>query len=69
MLIKIAPLGERVIEVNVENGTHIGEALRVADISVNGRTIRINNAEADEDTPIEAENSIITLATKMKGGR
>lgn len=69
MLVKIAPLGERVVEVNVADGTSIGDALRVADICINGRSIRINNAEADEDTPIQAENSVITLASKMKGGK
>jgi len=69
MLVKIAPLGERVVEVNVENDTTIGEALNVAGIDINGRSIRINNAQADENTPIQAEGSVITLAQHMKGGR
>ena len=68
MIVKIAPLGERVVEVNVEGGT-IGEALEIAGVNVNGRSIRLNNAEVDEDTVITAEGSIITLVNKMKGGR
>lgn len=69
MLVKIAPLGERVVEVNVEDNTTIGQALGIAEIDLNGRSIHINNAEATEDTVITTEGSIITLANKMKGGK
>jgi hypothetical protein len=69
MLVKIAPLGERVIEVNVLDGTTIGKALEIGNININGRDIRINNAEADENTPIEVEGSIIILTQRMKGGK
>ena len=68
MIVKIAPLGERVVEVNVEGGT-IGEALNIAEVDVNGRSIRLNGVEVDESTVITAENSIVTLVNKMKGGR
>ena len=68
MIVKIAPLGERVVEVNVEAGTTIEDALEIANVVENGRTIMLNNSPADVDTPITAENSIITLAQKMKGG-
>jgi putative ubiquitin-RnfH superfamily antitoxin RatB of RatAB toxin-antitoxin module len=69
MIVKIAPLGERVVEVNVESGTTIGEALEIAGVNLNGRDVRINNAEATLDTTIEVEDAVITLANKMKGGR
>ena len=69
MLVKVAPLGERVVEVNVEMNTSVGEAIRVSAVSINNRSIRLNNVEADEDTLIIAENSIITLAPSMKGGK
>lgn len=69
MIVKIAPLGERVVEVNVEANTSIGEALEIAGIALNGRSIRLDNNEVDENTMITAEGSIITLVNKMKGGK
>ncbi len=69
MIVKIAPLGERVVEVNIEANTTIGQALNIAGVVVNERSIRLNNTEANEDTLITLEGSIITLANKMKGGR
>jgi len=68
MIVKIAPLGEKVVEVNVEVGTSIGEVLTIADIDVNGRSIRLNNTEVDENSVIDTEGGIITLVNKMKGG-
>jgi hypothetical protein len=69
MIVKIAPLGERVVEVNVEAGTTIDQILKIAEIDINGRSVRLNNVEVGVDTPIEAEGAIITLVNKMKGGR
>lgn len=69
MIVKIAPLGERVVEVNVEPNTTIGVALDIADVDVNGRAIKLNNADADENTMLTSENSVITLVNKMKGGK
>jgi hypothetical protein len=69
MIVKIAPLGERVVEVNVEVGTSIGTILDVAEIDVNGRSIRLNNNEVDEHQVVDAEGAIITLVNKMKGGK
>ena len=66
MIVKIAPIGERVVEVNVESGTCVAEALEIAGVLVNGRTISLNNATANETTPIKEENSILALAGKMK---
>ena len=68
MLVKIAPLGERVVEVNVDANTTIGTTLEIAGVDDNERTIRLNNVDANLDTLITAEGSIITLAQKMKGG-
>jgi hypothetical protein len=69
MIVKIAPLGERVVEVNVEADTTIDQILKIAEIDINGRSVRLNNVEVGVDTPIEAEGAIITLVNKMKGGR
>jgi hypothetical protein len=57
------------VEVNVEAGTTIGAVLNIGDIDVNGRSIRLNNTEVDENATIDAEGAIITLVNKMKGGR
>jgi hypothetical protein len=69
MIVKIAPLGERVVEVNVEAGTSIEAVLDIAGININGRSIRLNNNEVDENATIDAEGAIITLVNKMKGGK
>ena len=68
MIVKIAPLGERVVEVNVEQGTTIVQALSIAGVLDNGRSIKLNNVDADLDTGIATDASVITLAQKMKGG-
>lgn len=68
VMVKIAPMGEVVTEVNVEAGSTVGQALNVADVDVNGRAITVNNEPATEQT-IVSENSVISLANKMKGGK
>lgn len=69
MIVKIAPLGERVVEVNVEPGTAVDAILDIARVDVNGRSIRLNNVEVEDSSSVTAEGSIITLVQKMKGGR
>jgi phage terminase large subunit-like protein len=69
MIVKIAPLGEVVVEVNVASGTTVAECLRVADVDLNGRTITVNDSDATESTPIQQDGSIVALISKMKGGR
>ena len=69
MLVKVAPMGGIVETVNVEPGTKVGEILRIAKVDVAGRSIRVDNEEATVETPVNEDESIITLANKMKGGR
>lgn len=69
MIVKVAPLGERVVEVNVESGSTVDQCLSIADVELNGRSITVNNASATLDTTVTAENAVIALANKMKGGR
>jgi hypothetical protein len=69
MIVKVAPLGERVSEVNVVEGSSVAEILAVAEVDVNGRTIAVNNIPADEQFKVTTEGAIITLAQKMKGGK
>ena len=68
MLVKVAPIGERVVEVNAETNSTVGAILDIAGVVINGRTISVNNNSADENTQVTTENSIIALAGKMKGG-
>lgn len=69
MLVKIAPLGERVTEVNIASGTSVGEALRIAGVEINGRTITVNDSDASLMTPIQQDGAVVALINKMKGGR
>ena len=70
MIVKVAPMGERIIEVNIESGTPIYSVLDTAGVVLNGRSIALNNAPATEDTVVnEGIDNIITLANQMKGGR
>ena len=68
MIVKIAPLGERVTEISVATGTSVTECLRIANVPLNGRTITVNDSDASTETQITADGTIITLVSKMKGG-
>jgi hypothetical protein len=67
-IVKIAPMGERVVEVNVASGTSVNECLRVAGVPLNGRVVTVNDSDATVDTQVTADNTVITLVQKMKGG-
>ena len=69
IIVKVAPLGERVTEVSLAAGSTVKQALEIAGVELNGRSILLNNAGADESTTITTNNSIIALVTKAKGGR
>lgn len=68
MRVRVAPMGERETVVNVESGTTVQAILDIAGADVNGRSIRVNNVDAYETTPVTGEDVIITLANKMKAG-
>ena len=69
MLVKVAPVGERVVEVNTVNGETIADVLAIAGVEINGRRILLDNKDADETTKITRDGSVVVLAQKMKGGR
>ena len=69
MIVRVAPIGERVQEVSLEDGKTVQDALSIAGTEHNGRTIYVNNAVANLDTVIVQEGSTIVLAGKMKGGQ
>ena len=68
MLVKVAPIGEKVTEVNVPNGSTVAEILEIADVYANERTITVNNMTASLSTPVTADNTVLALAGKQKGG-
>jgi putative ubiquitin-RnfH superfamily antitoxin RatB of RatAB toxin-antitoxin module len=68
IIVKIAPLGEVVREVSITSGTTVEEALRIANVSLNGRSITLNDEDANIGTPITETDSVVALITKMKGG-
>lgn len=68
MIVKVAPLGSRVIEVNVESGSTVAQILEIAEVELNERAIKVNNQDATLETTVSTENAIIVLANKMKGG-
>lgn len=69
MLVKVAPMGEQVVEVNVAEGTTVQSVLDIAGIDHNDRAITVNNNSASLSTPVTEGNSVISLANKMKGGK
>jgi len=68
IIVKVAPIGERVIEVSCASGATVEQILDIADVSLNGRSITVNDAAAQLSTPVTAQNAIVALITKMKGG-
>ena len=67
VMVKVAPMGEVVTEVNVETGTTVEQVLELAGVEEDGRSITLNNVPATGNTTI-SEGGVISLANKMKGG-
>ncbi len=68
IIVKVAPLGERVVEVMVASGATVEQVLTAADIELNGREVRVNEVAATLSTPVNSTNAIVALVSKMKGG-
>lgn len=68
MLVKVAPMGEQVVEVNVDTNSTVAKILEVADVDHEDRAITVNNESATLDTQVSQDNAVISLANKMKGG-
>lgn len=69
MIVKVAPMGEQVVEVNVELNSTVCQILEVAEVDHNDRAITVNNTPAQLSTQVSTEGAVISLANKMKGGR
>ena len=68
MQVKVAPMGETTVEVNVEVNTTVEKIFEIAGVSESGRAITVNNVPATLDTQVINDGAIISLANKMKGG-
>jgi len=68
MIVKVAPMGEQVVEVNVESGSTVSSILDTADVDHGDRAITVNNEPAQLTTTVSAEGAVISLANKSKGG-
>ncbi len=64
--VKIAPLNGRVVEVSLEEGATIADALEASGIDAGDREIRQESLVVDEDAPV-ANGAIIQLLPKVKG--
>ena len=69
MLVKVAPMGEQVVEVNVEVNSTVSQILDIADVDHNDRAITVNGVSATLQTQVANDGAVISLANKMKGGR
>ena len=64
--VKIAPLNGRVVEVSLEEGATIGDALIASGIDAGDREIRQESLVVDEEAPA-TNGAIIQLLPKVKG--
>lgn len=64
--VKIAPLNGRVVEVSLEEGATIGDALEASGIDAGDREIRQESLVVDEDAVV-SNGAIIQLLPKVKG--
>lgn len=68
IIIKIAPIGEATREVTVASGTTVQEALNIAGVTLNERSITLDNKEVSMSTTLTAGGTLF-LMNKAKGGR
>lgn len=67
IIIKVAPIGEATREVTVAAGTTVQEALNIAGVELNGRSITLNGSEIGASTVLTAGGTLF-LMNKAKGG-
>lgn len=68
MIVKIAPIGERVVEYNTINGESVGAILQKLSIPLNGRQIVVDDEVKSSDY-VPEEGDVIILANKAKAGK
>lgn len=66
-LIKVAKLGQRVVEVALDNGATVADAIAAAEVDDNRTQLRINGSPAEHDSVV-TNGDIVTLIPSIKGG-
>ena len=69
MIVKVAPMGETVVEVNAEVNSTVSQILDIAGVDDNERSITVKNVPATLNTQVMYDGAVISLANKMKGGK
>lgn len=65
--VKIARLGDQVVEYFIEDGATVGTILDEAGINPEGYDLRVNGVPSSRDTTLE-DGDVITLIPPVKGG-
>lgn len=65
-LVKVGVVPGRLAEVLLEEGTTVGEAIALADLSASGYDIRVDGVPTDVDTQVGSAK-VIVLSKKIKG--
>jgi molybdopterin converting factor small subunit len=66
--VKVARLGSQVKELWLEDDATVGSAIEAAEVEAEDEAeIRVNNRDADSDTPLE-NNDIVTIVPPIQGG-
>jgi len=68
MLIKVAPMGEETREFSLGDGATVADLFEAADISPEGRSIRVNSEEANSSAVLR-DGDVVTLVSKVEGGK
>jgi len=66
--IKVARLGTTVLEVALNTGASVQDALTAAGLTVDGEDVRVNSSNAGLNDEVE-DGDIVTLVPKVKGGQ
>lgn len=66
MNVKVAKVPGRIVEVALEDGATVSEALEAAGVDSTGFTIQVNGAAADGDTAL-SDNTTVLLTQRIKG--
>ncbi|MGB2761945.1 MAG: MoaD/ThiS family protein [Minisyncoccales bacterium] len=66
--VKIAKLGEEVIDTIVTEGSTVNQVLDQEGVSIEGRDVRVNNELLGRERPLE-EGDVITIIPNIAGAK
>jgi sulfur carrier protein ThiS len=67
MTVVITVVGQQHTQIQIDNNSTVGEALRRLNVSPEGRKIQLNGADASTASTLH-EGDIVVLANKVQGG-